>query len=466
MILNDFFNADTLFRPDGSGLLQQNNPLLWQFRGEQIDLRNTKALLDVMQRYYNKADYRAVKFINSIVSSIDAYEKKDRVDHFPAMYQIEHTDICNARCIMCNHSFTHNHGCKFMDMSIIHELEPLFPYANYVVLNGIGEPLLHPQIKELMEIYGKYGIRLSTNTNMSVMDEEIATLMQKTFYDIQISCDAADAETYERIRRGLNFEKFKRNALMLRNAGDVEICMATVVMRQNVTQLPQIVELAASLGCAKVILLDLNTSRLLHNIEDCARNFPATACYYMDRAKETGERLGVIVHTLDYTYGMKQSSVEEADIIKKEPVFQPDSMYEELYKMYESIQFFNPVFDARDTDYCTASKFRSIGYCQFIENRPFISATGDVFNCCTRRMHSMGNITKCSFADVWNGEPMQQIRHIFNLGYLPKYCTGCTYLRSGLMVDRIVVTEYDDSFYEDLYDEYRINLINEKRRSI
>lgn len=466
MILNDFFDAETLFRLDGSGLLQQDDSLFWSFRGEQINLRDTKALLHVMQQYYDKADYPVVKFINNIVSNIDLYEKKDRVDHFPAMYQIEHTDICNARCIMCNHSFTRNHGCKFMDMNIIHELEPFFPYASCVVLNGIGEPLLHPQIKELMETYDKYGIQLSTNTNLSVMDPEIAALMQKTFCDIQISCDAADPETYESIRRGLRFDTFKKNARMLRDAGDVEICMATVVMRQNVTQLPQIVELAAELGCAKVILLDLNASNLLQNTNDSTQFFPATACYYMDRAKETGERLGVIVHTPDYVYTLDQGSVEqEAEIVGRAPLFQPDTLYEDLYRMYESINFFNPVFDALDTDYCTASRFRSVGYCQFVENRPFISASGDMFNCCTRRMHSMGNILSNGFAAVWNGTPMQRIRYIFNQGCLPKYCTGCTYLRSGLMVDRIKVTEYDDSFYTDLYDAYRMNLIDKERRN-
>lgn len=466
VILKDFFNVDSLFNLEGTGALQQDVQLIWEYDNENIDLRSADALIRKMNYYYDKADYPIVKFINNILNCIDMNEKNEKVYHFPDMYQIEHTDICNARCIMCNHSFTKNHGCKFMDMDIIHKLEKYFPYVNCIILNGIGEPLLHPQIKELMTTYAKYGIKLSTNTNMSVMDPEIAEIMQKTFCDIQISCDAADKETYEKIRKGLSFEKFKKNVRILRAAGDVEICMATVVMRQNVTQLPRIVELASELGCAKVILLDLNTSHLLQNTNDCARSFPATACYYMDRAKEIGDKLGVIVHTLDYTYNIKKAAIDEENTaLQREPLFHSENLYRELYKMYEKIGFINPTFKAIETDYCTASKFRSVGYCQFVENRPFISANGDMFNCCTRRMHSMGNILESSFSNVWNGEAMQRIRHIFNKGHLPKYCTGCTYLRSGLMVDRIKMLEYDDSFYADIYDELRLKIINEGRES-
>lgn len=464
IILKEFFDVNTLFSLDGQGALQQDCQLIWEYNNEQVDIRKTDSLVMLMKKYYDQADYTSVKFINSILCCIDMYEKNDSVHHFPDMFQIEHTDICNAKCIMCNHSFTRNHSCKFMDMTVIRKLEKYFPYVSCIVLNGIGEPLLHPEIKELMTTYAKYGIKLSTNTNMSVMDPELARLMHDTFCDIQISCDAADKETYEKIRRGLSFDKFKENTRILRAAGSVEICMATVVMRQNVTQLPQIVELAHELGCAKVIFLDLNTSQLLQNTNDCARNFPVTACYYMDKAKEIGERLGVIVHTLDYTYNIKKGSMNtEVDALHSEPMFYPENLYNDIYNMYEKIGFINPIFNAIETDYCTASQFRSIGYCQFVENRPFISADGDVFNCCTRRMHSMGNLFDKSFSEVWNGTAMKCIRHIFNKGYLPKYCSGCTYLRSGLMVDRIKMLEYDESFYTDIYDKLRLKIIREER---
>ena len=462
VMLQGFFDTNNLANLGGTGLLQKQNDVFWEHDGIKVDLRDAKKLIELMECYKSHGKYPEVKFINQILSQIDFTAKKTVVWHYPEMLQIEHTDICNARCIMCNHSFTRNHGCQYIDMAVIHRLEPYLPYVRYIALNGIGEPLLHPNIMELMQIYEKYGIKLTTNTNLSIMTPELATIMHRTFQDIQISCDACDKETYENIRQGLSFDKFVKNAHMLREAGNVEICMATVVMRQNITQLPEIVKFASQLGCNKLVMLDLNTSNLLENTNDSIRNFPRTASYYMEKARETAEKYGIYIHVLDYVNSITGSLKEETDCIQKTPLYPEPELYERLYSIYEKIGFEVPLYDAIETDYCCASRFNSNGYCQFIENRPFISSHGDVFNCCTRRMHTMGNILNMDFENIWNGKALQAIRKIMNSGTLPKYCVGCTYLSSNLMVDRIQIENMDDSFYSEVYDTLRMRYIRRK----
>lgn len=463
--LRDEFEIHVLANLEGTGLYQTEKSLFWENDGHEIDLMDIHLLKACMENYRNKADYKKVKFINQILCQYDFAKKNDHVEHFPEMFQIEHTDICNSRCIMCNHFFTKNHGCSFLSMEAIHEIEKYLPYTKYIALNGIGEPFLHPQIMDIMEIYEKYGIQMTTNTNLSIMNPELASIINRTFSDIQISCDAADKETYEAIRKGLDFEKFKTNAEILRRAGNVEICMATVVMRQNILQLPQIVELAADLGCNKVVLLDLNTSKLLQNQDDTIKSFPHTAKLYMDKARETAERRGIILHTLDYINSFQNTideDIKEKEIenIVKKPLYPDESLAENLYQMYADLGFEAPCFSAIETDYCTPSRYDSSGYCQFIENRPFISAQGHVFNCCTRRMHSMGNLNTTEFAKIWNGDALCSMRNIFNRGKLPYYCTGCTYLRSNLMVERIHMGKVDEYFYSDLYDQLRMDIIS------
>ena len=464
-ILTGKFPVEDLANLNGTGWLQQDQTLLWNYDGETFDLRDVRTLKSRMERYRKAANYDEVRFFNRILRQIDFVRKNVAVEHLPETLQIEHTDACNARCIMCNHFFTRNHNCTFLDMELIHRLEDVFPYVESVVLNGIGEPLLHPNIMEIMRIYEKYGIRLTTNTNLSIMNPELAQLMQRTFYDIQISCDACDSETYGRIRNGLSFETFKQNARMLRSAGNVEICMATVVMRQNVTQLPGIVELAADLGCAKVVMLDLNTSRLLENTGDSIENFPRTAAYYMSRAQETADKRGIYIHTLEYVRQKAGVSADkggmdaERKLLRAAPLYPSRELSEKLYDLYRKTGFMNPIFRAEQTDYCAASASRCDGYCQFIESRPFISAQGNVFNCCTRRMHTMGNIRAASLQEIWNGAPMQKIRRVMASGFLPKYCVDCTYLRSDLMSDRIRVDSPDAFSSQNAYDRLRMELI-------
>lgn len=462
--LRDKFEISSLANLEGTGLLQTGQPVIWEFDGHRINLQDIFSLKIHMENYRQKADYKKVKFINQILCQSDFANKRDYVEHFPEMLQIEHTDICNSRCIMCNHFFTKNHGCSFLSTDAIREIEKYLPYVNYIALNGIGEPLLHPYIMDIMSMYEKYGIQMTTNTNLSVMNPELAAIINRTFSDIQISCDAADLKTYEAIRGGLSFEKFKKNAEILRAGGNVEICMATVVMRQNILQLPKIVELAANLGCDKVVLLDLNTSKLLQNQDDSIKSFPKIAAYYMEKAKEMAECKGIILHTLDYVRSFRDdesmgNEKQELKLIQKQPLYPDDLLAEKLYKMYEKLGFEEPCFSAIATDYCKPGQYDSTGYCQFIENRPFISALGNVFNCCTRRMHSMGNLNDMEFSKIWNGEALCGMRRIFNNGKLPYYCTGCTYLRSNLMVDRIQMKSLDKNFYVDLYDQLRMDIL-------
>lgn len=462
-ILEEQFDIDVLVGPDGNGLLQKEGPVLWKHGGRLLDLRDAPLLTAERERSLQKADYQDAKFINRILSQSDFAEKRRQVYHYPELFQIEHTDVCNSRCIMCNHFFTRNHGCGFIDMEVIRRLEKYLPYATNIALNGIGEPLLHPQIMELMSIYEKYGIRMTTNTNLSVMNPELAAIMHRTFSDVQISCDAADAQTYESIRQGLRFDTFLKNARMLRAAGETEICMATVVMRQNIMQLPEIVALAAELGCNKMVLLDLNTSELLENVQDSVRAFPHTADYYLARACETADKLGVQLHSIDSVREPESGDMESEKELFRRPYYPEPELADRLYRLYEELGFEVPVFTATDTDYCTASIYESVGYCEFIENRPFISAAGEVFNCCTRRMHSMGNMLQSDFESIWNGPGYTRMRHIFGVGRLPKYCAGCTYLTSNLMVDRIRVKNMDEAFYENIYDKLRMDIIRKNR---
>ena len=466
MTLYGTFDTSCLATLYGDGLLQSGIPVFWVDADQCVDLKDTVMLKTRMEEYLKKGDYDKVKFINRIMSQKDFAEKNAYAEHFPEMLQIEHTDICNARCVMCNHYFTKNHGGSFLSLDVLSKVENYLPYVSYIALNGIGEPFLHPGILDIIESYEKYHIQLTTNTNLSVMNPELAAAVHRTFHDIQVSCDASNRESYESIRKGLKFDNFLRNAAMLREAGNTEICMAVVVMRQNILQLPDIVELAANLCFDKVVLLDLNTSRLLGNQDDTVRSFPHAAEYYIKKAGETAARRGIGFHSFDYVFQHDSASrkppMQELEFINQHPQYPDDSLAEQLYRLYEKAGYLEINFDAAQTDYCRPGTYSCTGNCLFVENRPFISAKGDVYNCCSRRMHSMGNLNTTEFSDIWNGDALMKIRSVFYQGNLPYYCSGCSYLMSGLMSDRLKLGEINSDFYEDRYDQLRMKIIKER----
>lgn len=71
-------------------------------------------LLLIRQNLYNAKDWRTLKEINRMLLELDFLERRVKLDAYPVDLQIEHTSFCNARCIMCSHAFTVNHGAVHM----------------------------------------------------------------------------------------------------------------------------------------------------------------------------------------------------------------------------------------------------------------------------------------------------------------------------------------------------------------
>ncbi|HYA31124.1 MAG TPA: hypothetical protein VED67_00080, partial [Thermodesulfovibrionales bacterium] len=70
---------------------------------------------------------------------------------FPSRLFIETTTKCNLQCGVCVRQSAHG-GTMTGDLSreTFTALETVFPFLDAVVLNGIGEPLLHPHLEEFI----------------------------------------------------------------------------------------------------------------------------------------------------------------------------------------------------------------------------------------------------------------------------------------------------------------------------
>ncbi len=99
------------------------------------------------------------------------------------------------------------------------------------------EPLLHPQFQEMLRYSKKKGLRVDFNTNANSLTEEKAKAILESGLDkIVFSVDGVSAATYEKVRRGGNYDRVLRNIKRfthLKNTGKYdkpETGLQTIIM--------------------------------------------------------------------------------------------------------------------------------------------------------------------------------------------------------------------------------------------
>src|SRR5512138_3309516 len=91
------------------------------------------------------------------------------VDHLPFYFTIHLNEPCNQRCIMCVP--TGNHGSRVLPFDSFVELfDEVKPFAEHITLIG-GEPLMYPNIGEVLELLAAHAIAVTINTNATMLDD-------------------------------------------------------------------------------------------------------------------------------------------------------------------------------------------------------------------------------------------------------------------------------------------------------
>lgn len=141
--------------------------------------------------------------------------------YFPKYFAVETCNNCNGSCIMCAKSRKELKELQIMkDMvfdKIVEEIKSYNHWIEMVCLNSDGEPLLDKKISERVKKLKDIGIKhvyISTNGQLLTKDV-IEELMTAGLDDIRISMDGYFKQTFEKIRRGLDYDKIKENVLNL-----------------------------------------------------------------------------------------------------------------------------------------------------------------------------------------------------------------------------------------------------------
>ena len=110
----------------------------------------------------------------------EIYPQQRIFDDFPPYLQIEPTSICNYRCVFCYQTDNkfNKRSTGYMGHMKLETFKLLIDQAEgnveFISLASRGEPLLCPDIKEMLAYTRDKFLNLKINTNASLMDEKIS----------------------------------------------------------------------------------------------------------------------------------------------------------------------------------------------------------------------------------------------------------------------------------------------------
>ena len=99
--------------------------------------------------------------------------KKIEVNMFKKIY-IEITNICNLKCKFCPETSRNKEYMSIENFEKI--IEKIHKHTKLVCLHVKGEPLLHSNLEELLEILEKYNLKANITTNGTLITQNIETI--------------------------------------------------------------------------------------------------------------------------------------------------------------------------------------------------------------------------------------------------------------------------------------------------
>lgn len=312
---------------------------------------------------------------------------------FPRYIEIEHTTICPYKCIMCEHTYWKDQEERFMSFEEFKHIIDKFPGLKWAHLTGEGASFINKDFLKMVEYTKekKRGSLYMVDHFFDPKEEQLKKLIDLAIEGIYISLDAATKETYNKIRIGSDFDRVISNVKKFielkkkMKARVPEISFRFIVMTVNVHEMPEYIDLIASLGDKKVFG-DGSRIDFVGNLE-----FPEVA--------------HLSVHNIPDE--ILQATIERA-------------------KKYKFNVFFSHTEPKRNPpiEQCYA----------WLE--PYVMIGGHLISCCNTlmsnkrtflRKHSFGNLFENSFQDIWYSDRYKRFRQTVNKKdcQVPIICTGC-----------------------------------------
>ncbi len=296
--------------------------------------------------------------------------------------QIEITTGCNLSCVGCQRTI----GMKDRSWRNAHMPVARFqailrnaPPANVLILQGIGEPTLHPRLPAMIDeahASGKFGV-ISFNTNGLVRKlDYYARLKARGLGHVSISVDSLEPETAEALREGTDCDALSGAIAELADLFGGNVTLSVVLSRRNAPELESLVARLYALG-----------GRIVE-FQPLISYAPETD----DMALTPSELAGVRSRIDAIAASLPGFTALQA------PSLMPDG-----------------------------------GRCQRPFHAAYVTVNGQLTPCCTTNDETLFGLTSLEtqdFATAWMGDGAQTWLKDY-LGDEPEICLGCAYNPSG-----------------------------------
>ena len=328
-----------------------------------------------------------------------------------APYQIV-WDVSYACNLHCKHCYA-TAGKPWKDELTTEEAKraiDIFDRAGVAIISfSGGEPLVRPDILELIRYAADKGIYIAMATNGTLISRKKAKEMKEAGVQfLQISLDGADAETHDNFRGWKGAFDLTINGIKNAVAEGFFVEIATTITRFNLKQVPEIIDLAERLGANWFMAYNfVPTGRGKDIIE-------------MDLSPEEREEL---LKTLWH-----ELKTRKINVLSTAPQFARVALMQESGTDEKIVptHFYNPKFAGQLVD---LAEF--IGGCGAGRFYMSMRANGNLQPCVFLPV-TVGNIRRDNFEDIWdNNKVLRELRDkdLMNggCGTCPYryYCGGC-----------------------------------------
>src|ERR687888_483192 len=179
----------------------------------------------------------------------------------PVEAYFEVANRCNSLCETCPLTFAPQESAHNLGFDEFTTLVAQLPKLERAVMHGIGEPLLNRDLPRMIRHLKDRGVYVLFNTNAALLTRRRQVdLIESGLDELRISIDGSTPETYLKVRGIPVFERVIDNtAEMVRTKRELGACTPRLSfwvtgMRENLPELPGVIEIAARIGVDEVYL--------------------------------------------------------------------------------------------------------------------------------------------------------------------------------------------------------------------
>lgn len=194
---------------------------------------------------------------NQRINLLEYETRLSWLSSFPTTIIFPLTNKCNARCVFClnqNLDASDHLTEEYLNQFFL----PVLPYLKTFEISGNGEPTVHPNCYEILEIlFSLLDERINSRfiTNGLKLDKKLAELfIRHSLNLVQVSLNAASGKTYRKIVGVDGFDEVLTNIRLLKelkertNSQYPAIVISCVVNMHNIDEIDNFLKLADKLG--------------------------------------------------------------------------------------------------------------------------------------------------------------------------------------------------------------------------